>query len=311
MSFEIIQHKPAEVLTPCVFEDIYFGHTTSTNAHGQSHSRFRQRLGYNLASAVYEQIKELDPSNLIIVPVPNTARTVARGLDDGLREILSRQEGQPKAVKYDEGLLKLTNFRIFIAHSGIREAKTATAFVYDPEVIEGKDVIVVEDSLVRGLTLRERAIETLEEAGAKSIHAAMSCPHIYQICPYGIDFATYQQLMVYRVLKEFMTSEQKTHFYDIAKAQEQEVRPENVVVQIYKLFDPQEISNRMAKQLGTDSITFQTMDGLREAVGDGKTICCACLNGDYPTDAGARVANRAYILDFEGKNQVRSHEVSR
>jgi len=207
-----------------MFEYVYFSRPDSI-LEGRSVYDVRLNLGRNLADTI-------DGDMDSIVPVPDTSRTAAEGL--------SRATGIPVA----EGLIKNRYVhRTFIMPT--QEAREgAVRMKLNPlkSVIRGKRIILVDDSIVRGTTLRN-IVAMLKSSGAKEVHVRITCPPIISPCFYGIDISSRSEL----------------------------IAANHSIEEIEKL-------------LGADSLVYQSLEGLIDAIGlPGGDLCNACLTGKYPT----------------------------
>jgi len=222
----------------CHFEFVYFSRPDSV-IDGVSVAKARARLGKNLAR---NDPLLKDPEirkNLIVIPVPDSGRGVAVGY--------AKEAGLP----YVEGLMKNRYvWRTFIM-PGQGKRKAAVKEKLNPirSVIEGKDVILLDDSIVRGTTTKQ-IISLIRKAGAKSVNVRVSCPPIISACYMGIDFPTKEELIAGR---------------------------------FQKLYGEDNYIEEISKFIGADTILYQEIDDLFEAIGLGKDqLCHACLTGNYP-----------------------------
>ncbi len=231
--FERARFAPCRRRAHCMFEFVYFSRPDSV-IEGKSVYEVRLRLGENLG-------KTYGCEGEVVVPVPDTARPAAEGL--------SRVTGIPVA----EGLIKNRYVhRTFIMPSQ-RRRENAVKMKLNPlkAVLKDKKVCLVDDSIVRGTTIR-KIINIIREAGAREVHVMITCPPIVSPCFYGIDIATHQELIA-------------------AERSVEEVR----------------------KLIGADSLNYQTIDGLVDAIGLGKeNLCLACLTGAYPTEKAQALADK-------------------
>jgi len=217
----------------CMFEYVYFSRP-DTMIEGKSVYEVRLRLGENLG-------KTYGCDADIVVPVPDTARPAAEGI--------ARVTGTPVA----EGLIKNRYIHRTFIMPGQQRRENAVKMKLNPlkAVLKGKSVCLVDDSIVRGTTIR-KIIGIVREAGAREVHVKITCPPIVSPCFYGIDIATHQELIA-------------------AKRSIDEVR----------------------HLIGADSLNYQTLEGLIEAIGLGKeNLCLACLTGNYPTPKAQRLADK-------------------
>jgi amidophosphoribosyltransferase len=217
----------------CIFEYVYFARGDSI-IDEQSVHKVRELLGRNLAKA-----EDIDTSNAIVVPVPDSGRSAALGY--------AVESGLP----YEEGLMKNRYvFRSFIAPSQ-QERMNLVRMKLNPvrAIVEGKDVILIDDSIVRGTTM-QRIVKLIRGAKAASVHVRSASPEIARPCFYGVDFPSREELIFGR--KEMLS---------------------NSHVDAVKL---------ICDELGADTLKYQSIDGLIDAIGiEMKDLCLACLNGEY------------------------------
>ncbi len=225
----------------CFFEWIYFANVAST-LDGRSVYLSRKTLGEELARV--EDI-EID-SETIVVPVPDTSKAAA--------DAMAYKLGVPST----EGLIRNRySGRTFI-ETGDRAAKAAAKYTPLPEVLEGRKVLLVEDSIVRSTTMRVLITKIREIGRAKEIHVRVACPPIKAPCFYGIDMSTIGQLFAPQFEKEGQTTEQ--------------------------------MFQAMADELGADSLRYLPVDSIARAVNKpAEQLCQACLIGEYPTPCGQKL----------------------
>jgi amidophosphoribosyltransferase len=221
----------------CQFEYVYFARPDSI-IDGVSVAQARLRMGRNLARRDSHFLEDLNIENdTIVVPVPDSARSAAVGY--------AKEANLP----YLEGLMK-NRFvhRTFILPSQ-EERKVAVKEKLNPikSVIKDKNLILVDDSLVRGTTMKQ-IVSLMKEAGAKSVHVRISCPPIIDACYMGIDFPTRDELIA-------------------GKLQNKE---DNYIEMI-------------RRKIGADTLLYQKLEDLRNAINlKNKYLCMACLTGNYP-----------------------------
>lgn len=226
----------------CFFEWIYFANVASTMDE-QSVYLTRKRLGEELARLETAPID----SDTVVVPVPDTSKAAADAMAYKLR------------VPAVEGLIRNRyTGRTFIEGSGNRQKKAETKYTPLREVLEGKRVLLVEDSIVRSTTMKVLIHRIRELGGAKEIHVRVACPPIIAPCFYGIDMSTIGELFA----PPFLRDGQLT---DAAQAE-------------------------MACKLGADSLRYLPVEAIARAVGfDADQLCQACITGEYPTPYGEKL----------------------
>ena len=325
------EHSIERILEPkprlaCSFERIYF-------SRGNDEKIYRERtaLGYNLHEPVLKAISN-DLKNTIFSFIPNTAEVAFYGLLKGMEDYLSEVKIQrilSWGKDYDqEKLAEMINRRIRIEKIAIKDVKMRTFItadagrnemvqhVYDityGTLIKGKDtLVVIDDSIVRGTTLKESIVKMLSRLEPVKIIVVSSAPQIrYPDC-YGIDMSKLGDFIAFRAAVELLKERGKegmlTEVYERCKELERtnQLHTENMVQHIYKNFTTQEISDKIAQLITPDDIDvpvqviFQTIESLHKAcptnTGDWY------FTGNYPTPGGNRVVNKAYMNYAEGKN---------
>ena len=230
----------------CQFEYVYFARPDSI-IEGISVGEARLRLGANLAKRDpilnNVEIKE----NAVVVPVPDSGRSVAVGY------------AKEAKLPYVEGLMKNRYVhRTFIMPSQTKR-KVAVKEKLNPikSVVFGKDIILLDDSIVRGTTMQQIVSMLRIKGGAKRVHLRISCPPIISPCYMGIDFPTKAELIAGRF---------------------HELNNENYLEEI-------------RKKIGADTLLYQTLDDLTQAIGMRKDqLCLACLTGEYPLKSVQKLA---------------------
>ncbi len=230
----------------CQFEFVYFARPDSI-IDGVSVAEARLRLGANLAKndsiLKNPEIKE----NAIVVPVPDSGRSVAVGY------------AKEAKLPYLEGLMKNRYVHRTFIMPGQKKRKIAVKEKLNPikSVVSGKDIILLDDSIVRGTTTQQIVSMLREKGGAKRVHLRVSCPPIISPCYMGIDFPTTEELIAGRFQKHY---------------------GENYLEEI-------------RKKLGADTLLYQTVDDLTQAIGKNKNqLCLACLTGDYQLKSVQKLA---------------------
>jgi amidophosphoribosyltransferase len=226
----------------CFFEWIYFANVASTMDE-RSVYLVRKRLGEELARL---ETLPID-ADTVVVPVPDTSKAAADAMAFQL---------QVPAV---EGLIRNRyTGRTFIDGAASRRAKAETKYTPLREVLEGKRVILVEDSIVRSTTMKVLLGRMRSLGGAREIHVRIACPPIVAPCFYGIDMSTIDELFA----PEFLRAGRLT----------------------------EESQAEMAARLGADSLRYLPEDSIARSIGmPADDLCQACLTGRYPTPAGARL----------------------
>lgn len=229
----------------CFFEWIYFANAGSSFDNAGVYLS-RKRLGEELAER--ETVPRGD--DLIVVPVPDTAKAAA--------DAMAFQLGVPSL----EGLIRNRYIGRTFIEGNNRADKVRMKYTPLPEILDGKRVLLVDDSIVRATTLRELLALLRTRGRAKEIHVRIACPPIIAPCFYGIDMSTVSELFA----PGFMAGR------SITAAEEQ----------------------AMADSIGATSLRYLPVEALASCVGlPEHTLCQACVNGQYPTAAGERMYQKA------------------
>lgn len=323
---EVVQILEPKERKACSFERIYFSRGSDEKIY-----RERNQLGYNLTEQVLNAIDH-DLKNTIFSFIPNTAETAFYGMLKGMEDFLNKVKIErilSWGKDYDpEKLSEMINRRIRIEKIAIKDVKMRTFITEDASrsemvqhvyditygtVRKGEDtLVVIDDSIVRGTTLRESIIRMLSRLEPKKIIIVSSSPQIrYPDC-YGIDMSKMGEFVAFQavaaLLKETNKEECLQEIYDHCKelSRSNQLHTENVVKKIYKLFTIDEITNKIAelitpKNLGIPvQVIYQTIENLH-------TACPSNLGdwyftGNYPTPGGNKVVNKAFMNYMEGKN---------
>ncbi len=269
---------PSPRTTHCFFEWIYFANVASV-LDGKSVYLARKKLGEELAKRENIQCDE----NSIVVPVPDTSKAAADGMAYALK------------LPCLEGLMRNRySGRTFIEGGESRKRKAETKYTPLPQVLEGKRVFLVEDSIVRSTTMRV-LIERLRTVGrAKEIHVRVACPPIMAPCFYGIDMSTYSELFA----TKFMV---KHYGLDGVKCSDDLTT---------RWIMSEEIEREMAQELGCDSLHYLPTRAIANAIGlPPMSLCQACVNHEYPTLSGCELSLQA-IRNFSKGTEGRTYESS-
>ena len=315
--------EPAEKLS-CSFERIYFSRGNDADVYKE-----RQNLGANLVPVVLKAI-DYNLKNTVFSYVPNTAEIAFGGLIDGLHEYLNKlKANQILSLKKntEPELSEILNVHPRIEKIVLKDAKQRTfitddaqrddlvSLVYDITygiVRKGVDtLVVIDDSIVRGTTLKQSVLSILNRLEPKRIIIASSAPQIrYPDC-YGIDMSTLSKFTAFEAAIALLRERGLEHIidemYEKAKAQLSLPKEEqvNVVKEIYKPFTADEVSEKITQLLrpanlkGELEILYQSIEGLHQACPNHKGDWY--FTGNYPTPGGNRVANKAYVHFIEGK----------
>ncbi len=319
-----------EIITPvvkkaCSFERIYFSRGSDAEIYQE-----RKNLGKLILPAVLNAIDN-DTDNTVFSYIPNTAETSFYGMVEAAQDFLNQRKNdyilKNRNTLTEQTLHELLEVKIRTEKIAIKDAKLRTfitedssrddlvAHVYDVTygVIKPTDnLVIIDDSIVRGTTLKMSIIKMMDRLKPKSIVIVSSAPQIrYPDC-YGIDMAKLEGLVAFRAALELLKERNLYHIVDevYAKCKAQSTFKDtevvNYVTEIYAPFQPQEISDKIAEMLSSEDIKadvkiiFQTVEDLHTACP--KNLGDWYFTGDYPTPGGNRVVNRAFMNFYEGKD---------
>lgn len=319
-----------EIITPtikkaCSFERIYFSRGSDAEIYQE-----RKQLGKLILPAVLEVI-DSDTDNTVFSYIPNTAETSFYGMVEAANDFLNQRKNQfildNRKTLTKEKLEEILSVKIRTEKIAIKDAKLRTfitedssrddlvAHVYDVTygVIKNTDnLVIIDDSIVRGTTLKMSIIKMMDRLHPKRIVIVSSAPQIRFPDCYGIDMARLEGLVAFQATLELLKERNLYHIVDevYAKCKAQANYKDNDVVnyvtEIYKPFTDKEISDKIAHLLTSEDINAEVKI-IFQTVGDLHTACPKNLGdwyftGDYPTPGGNRVANTAFINFYEGKN---------
>ncbi|MEO8862370.1 MAG: amidophosphoribosyltransferase [Ginsengibacter sp.] len=325
-SYAIEQILEPQERKACSFERIYF-------SRGSDEKIYRERiaLGYHLTDAVLKKIN-YDLKNTIFSFIPNTAEIAFYGLLKGAEDYLSKTKVE-RIMSWgndfdEEKLTAMINRKVRIEKIAIKDVKLRTFITADTSrnemvqhvyditygtVRKHEDtLVVIDDSIVRGTTLKESIIRMLSRLEPKKIIVISSAPQIrYPDC-YGIDMSKLGEFVAFKAAMALLKERKMEDLLqDLVKKCNELKRnnmltSENVVRHIYKPFTVEEISNKIAQLITPEEITvpveviYQTIEDLHEScptnLGDWY------FTGNYPTPGGNRVVNKAFLNYMEGKD---------
>ncbi len=312
----------------CSFERIYFSRGNDKDIYQE-----RQNLGKNIVPIVLKEVN-YDLDNTLFSFIPNTAETAFYGMMKALEEHLNNEKIKElktlggnatdadyeriirKRARLEKIAIKDVKLRTFITQDNARDEMVS--HVYDTThgaVQSGVDtLVVIDDSIVRGTTLKKSIIKMLDRLGPKKIIIVSSAPQIrYPDC-YGIDMAKLGDFIAFQAAvelhKERNTFDHVMHVIN-KKCLDQQNAPKetvrNYVREVYEPFTVSEISKKIAQlvtPVGTNAkveVLFQTIEGLHQACPENKGDWY--FTGHYPTPGGNKVVNKAFINYMAGKNE--------
>lgn len=334
ISLHQIQEKK-EKITPCSFERIYF-------SRGSDHDIYRERkkLGELLVPKIMKAVDD-DFDNTVFSFIPNTAEVAYFGMLQGLENhfnhkkaltllekgnSLSKEEIDTilsKRVRSEKVAIKDIKLRTFIAQGNTRN--DLAAHVYDVtygSLKRGVDnLVIIDDSIVRGTTLRQSIIKILDRLDPKKIVIVSSSPQIrYPDC-YGIDMSRMSEFIAFKTAIELLKERGMQHVIDetykksVAQRHLKKEHIINHVKDIYAPFTDEEISAKIAQMLTSKEIkaevqiVFQSIEDLHKACPNNGGDWY--FSGDYPTPGGNRLVNNAFINYIEGQeNKVQQYSLN-
>lgn len=239
----------------CMFEWVYFSNVSSVIADSSVYVS-RYRMGEELAKI---ELLSFHKTDTVVVPVPDTGKAAG--------DAYAYTLGLPSR----EGLVRNRFLGRAFIEGDRREDKVRNKFTVIKQIVSGKRVILVDDSVVRGVTSKAIIDYVRNVGGAKEVHLRLACPPILAPCFYGIDMSTIKELIA------------PTH---INKDGELD----------------QEALENLAREIGADSVSYQTLPGLVRAIGLPKTeLCTGCLTGKYPTPWGQKLYELAQKVTDKGR----------
>ncbi|WP_299108626.1 amidophosphoribosyltransferase [uncultured Winogradskyella sp.] len=310
----------------CSFERIYFSRGSDAEIYQE-----RKMLGRLLMPKVLKAINN-DTKNSVFSYIPNTAETSFYGMIESVEEHLNEKKtksilnggGKLSAEKVTEILsefpriekiaIKDVKLRTFITEDSSRDDLVAHVYDVTYGVIKPTDnLVIIDDSIVRGTTLKKSIIKMMDRLNPKKIVVVSSAPQIrYPDC-YGIDMANLESLIAFRATLELLKDHNKYHIIDdvykkcIKQVDLKDVDVVNHVKEVYDSFTDEQISDKISELLGGESINaevkiiFQPVDNLHKACP--KNLGDWYFTGNYPTPGGNRVVNRAFINFYEGNKE--------
>jgi len=306
----------------CSFERIYFSRASDPDIYSE-----RKKLGRQIIPQVLEEVNH-DLKNTVFSYIPNTAETAFLGMIEGLEDHLAKERKNAiiEGVAHDMNLEELLNFRPRVEKLISKDVKLRTfitndadrndmvAHVYDTtyEVIKkGVDnVVLIDDSIVRGTTLERSILKLLDKLEPKKIVIVSSAPQIrYPDC-YGIDMSRMKEFVAFRAAYELLMERGMEDVLDTVMArcveaiENDTAHSENFVKAIYEPFSVEEISEKVAeivkpKDLKAElAIVYQTVDSLHKACPD--HLGDWYFTGNFPTPGGNKVVNKAFVNFMKG-----------
>ena len=290
------QIMPAQKLSACSFERIYFSRGSDRDIYQE-----RKRLGEQLTPAILKAI-DGDVDHTVFSYIPNTAEVAYYGMTDGFRKL----HGE---VRTEKVVWKDIKLRTFIADNS--ERNDLAAHVYDISYGSLKpyedNLVIIDDSIVRGTTLRESIFKILDRLHPKKIVMVSSSPQIRYPDYYGIDMARLEEFCAFRATMALIEERGMWQLVNDVYLACKKVLNENCVRALYEPFTVEEINEKIVEMLRPKDmqapieLVFQSIEGLHEACpnhpGDWY------FTGHYPTPGGTRLVNQAFVNYIESKQK--------
>lgn len=306
----------------CSFERIYFSRGSDIDIYHE-----RKALGSYVVPEILKKV-DYDLDNTVFSFIPNTAEVAYQGMLQGLenyldhrkQELLEMPENRSserihdilrKRIRSEKVAIKDIKMRTFITEGASRNE--LAAHVYDVtygSIRRGEDnLVVIDDSIVRGTTLKESVIRILNRLGPRKMVIVSSAPQIRYPDWYGIAMSRMDEFVAFRaaisLLKERGMEDRITELYERIKSLmgSEEVRRTNFVKEIYEPFSVEELNQQMIKLMRPAEVTcpieivFQSIEGLHKAIPDNPGDWY--FTGDYPTPGGMRLVNQAFLDYYE------------
>jgi amidophosphoribosyltransferase len=316
-----------ETKSPCSFERIYFSRGTDCDIYNE-----RKKLGELLVPEILKEIN-YDFENSVFSFIPNTSETAFYGMLKGLETYLNDHKKKLIREKSDqmsdEEIQKLLELRPRVEKIAVKDAKMRTFITQDEdrnELVEHvyditygtikkktDTLVIIDDSIVRGTTLRKSILKILDRLQPKKIIIVSSAPQIrYPDC-YGIDMAKIGDFIAFQAVIELLKAKKKEDLikkvYDQCKSQQNLPKEDivNYVRNLYKQFTPTEISAKIAELIKNATIKadfqviFQSIENLHKACPNNHGDWY--FTGNYPTPGGNKVVNTSFINYYEKKNE--------
>ena len=295
---------PSPRLKACSFERIYFSRGSDVDIYTE-----RKKLGASLAEPILKAV-DYDIENSVFSFIPNTAEVAFYGMTQGIRNITGKDPHVEKV------LIKDIKLRTFISQN--KERHDLAKHVYDVtwnSIRRGKkdNLIVIDDSIVRGTTLKQSILSIINRLEPKKIVIVSSSPQVRYPDYYGIDMSMMSEFCAFRaaiaLLKENGKHQLIDDIYFKCKAQESFTKENvmNFVTEIYAPFSQEQISHKIAEMLTPPQVecpvelVYQTVEGLHKACPNHSGDWY--FTGNYPTPGGNRLVNLAFINYYEGKEK--------
>ncbi len=283
------QVLPAQRLSACSFERIYFSRGSDRDVYQE-----RKRLGEQLTESILKAV-DGDVAHTVFSYIPNTAEVAFHGMTDGVRRL-------DHDVRIEKVVWKDIKLRTFITEDGARNDLAAHVYdvTYGSLVPYEDNLVVIDDSIVRGTTLRESIFKILDRLHPKKIVMVSSSPQIRYPDYYGIDMSHLEELCAFRAAIALIREQGMQQLIaDVYRACKEDPVSENHVQKIYAPFTTEQIDRKIVEMLRPEGmqtpveLVFQSVEGLHRACPDHPGDWY--FTGEYPTPGGVRLCNGAFV----------------
>ena len=283
------QILPAQRLSACSFERIYFSRGSDRDVYQE-----RKRLGEQLTESILEAV-DGDVAHTVFSYIPNTAEVAFHGMTDGVRRL-------DHDVRTEKVVWKDIKLRTFITEDAARNDLAAHVYdvTYGSLVPYEDNLVVIDDSIVRGTTLRESILKILDRLHPKKIVMVSSSPQIRYPDYYGIDMSHLEELCAFRAAIALIRDNGMQQLIaDVYRACKEDPVSANHVQKIYAPFTTGQINRKIVEMLRPEGmhtpveLVFQSIEGLHRACPDHPGDWY--FTGDYPTPGGVRLCNEAFV----------------
>ncbi len=307
----------------CSFERIYFSRGSDRDIYKE-----RKKLGEQLTTPILKAV-DYDVDHTVFSYIPNTAEVAYYGMLSGFKQYLNTTKIERIAalghiptkeelsailsdyVRSEKIAWKDIKLRTFITEGNSRNDLASHVYDVTYGSIEPNvdNLVIIDDSIVRGTTLKESILRILDRLHPKKIVIVSSAPQIRYPDYYGIDMARLEEFCVFRAAIRLLVEQGKTDIikstYDACKAELQKPKEEqtNPVRAIYKPFTTEDINNKIVEMLRPEGMTtpiqlvYQSLEGLHEAIPNHKGDWY--FTGHYPTPGGTKLCNQAFVNYYE------------
>ena len=283
------QILPAQRLSACSFERIYFSRGSDRDVYQE-----RKRLGEQLTESILKAV-DGDVAHTVFSYIPNTAEVAFHGMTDGVRRL-------DHDVRIEKVVWKDIKLRTFITEDGARNDLAAHVYdvTYGSLVPYEDNLVVIDDSIVRGTTLRESIFKILDRLHPKKIVMVSSSPQIRYPDYYGIDMSHLEELCAFRAAIALIRDHGMQQLIaDVYRACKEDPMSANHVQKIYAPFTTEQIDRKIVEMLRPEGmqtpveLVFQSIEGLHRACPDHPGDWY--FTGEYPTPGGVRLCNGAFV----------------